>query len=408
MPIRQDALHSAGSLATGAAPRRALSISAVTVAAVGLFWPASLATSTVAEAKTPGKTYCFLGKCHRVRTLAETQSLVGARTVVKASHYDDPRRDRFNPSNLTSSGEWFRAAAADNAASPTLPNGTVLLVYSPVTRKAAVVRVNNAGPYWGNRTLDVSRGAAEKLGFARQGVSTLITQVIRAPTRDEATYRKGRRYAAVPGFIGTHASVEGAVADARRRMGGSSPAPEAPAISTGTAVASAALDRTPRAAATARPAANPVVASAPLAVGSFVAKATPAEAPAPVTPSPLPGEGGKPTPASTSATGAVVASSPRTAPVRTAQARTPAPRTTTRPSAVEYLTSPAPVPRRTATAPTSPATSATTAGRRRSLDANGYFTVDCRSMPELCGGSGTSSTRSRPLRTSAVSSSNRP
>lgn len=204
----------------------------VAVAAASLFWPSALSTSTLVEAKTPGKTYCFYRVCHRVMTLEETRRAVGKRMIVHASHYDDPRRDRFNPSNLTSSGEWFRAGVPDNAASPKLPNGTVILAWNPATRQSAVLRINNAGPYWKNRTLDVSRAAADRLGFGRQGVAQLHIQVLRAATSDDVIWRKGRRYAAVPGPIGTFSSFELAVAEASRRMG----APVAPPVSS-TAVA---------------------------------------------------------------------------------------------------------------------------------------------------------------------------
>ena len=52
-------------------PRIALSASALAAMAL----PVTLAAP--AEAKTPGSTYCFYGKCHRVKTIAETQALVG-------------------------------------------------------------------------------------------------------------------------------------------------------------------------------------------------------------------------------------------------------------------------------------------------------------------------------------------
>ena len=66
-----------------------------------------------AEAKTPGKSYCFNGICHTVKTLDETRRLIGVTTTVKASFYDDPKKDSYNPSNLTSSGEYFRAWKAE-------------------------------------------------------------------------------------------------------------------------------------------------------------------------------------------------------------------------------------------------------------------------------------------------------
>lgn len=163
-----------------------------------------------AEAKTPGKTYCFYGKCHRVKTIDETEALVGTEETVNASHYDSCKRDRYNPCGLTSSGAVFDSETPDNAASPIYPDGTTLLVWSPATQASLVLRVNNAGPYWGDRKLDVSRRAAEVLGFASEGVATLKIRVIDAPTIEEATYKKDRTYDPVPGYIGQYASLDDA------------------------------------------------------------------------------------------------------------------------------------------------------------------------------------------------------
>lgn len=161
-----------------------------------------------AEAKTPGKSYCFYGKCHRVKTIAETEALIGTDVMLSASHYDSCKRDRYNPCGLTSSGEAFDSEAPDNAASPIYPDGTTLLVWAPDTRASVVLRVNNAGPYWGDRKLDVSRKAAEVLGFAGQGVAKLMVRVIDAPSAAEATYKKQRKYDPVPGYIGQFASLD--------------------------------------------------------------------------------------------------------------------------------------------------------------------------------------------------------
>ncbi len=162
------------------------------------------------QAKTPGKTYCFNRICHQVKTIHEMVSLVGTEETLSTSFYDDCKRDRYNPCGLTSSGEKFRPNDADNAASPIYPNGTVLLLWNPANGEAATVRVNNSGPYWGKRKLDVSRGAAEKLGFKNKGVAKLVVKVISVPTLAEARYKKNRRYAAVPGHLGTFTSVASA------------------------------------------------------------------------------------------------------------------------------------------------------------------------------------------------------
>jgi rare lipoprotein A len=183
----------------------------------GLYLPVSvcavvvgMACSDDASAKTPGKTYCFRGYCHRVLTLTETQAQVGKTALLVTSNYDDCARDRFNPCGLTSSGEVFRADKADNAASPIYPDGTVILVRNPKTEKTAVIRINSAGPYHKNRMLDVSRATAEVLGFKKQGVANLEVRILQAPTKIEAGYRKNRVYPAVDGYLGTFASLDSA------------------------------------------------------------------------------------------------------------------------------------------------------------------------------------------------------
>jgi rare lipoprotein A (peptidoglycan hydrolase) len=164
--------------------------------------------ATPAEAKTPGETYCYHGICHRVKTIEETQALVGVEESIAASHYDDCSVDVFNPCGLTSSGERFHPDRPDNTASPIYPDGTTLLVWSPDTERALIVRVNNAGPYWGDRMLDLSRAAAEKLGFEGKGVANVQVRVIKAPEPEEASYVADRNYGPVPGDIGEYATLE--------------------------------------------------------------------------------------------------------------------------------------------------------------------------------------------------------
>lgn len=186
-------------------PGFAARFTTLAIASLGL-----LGGSHFADAKTPGHTYCFYGTCHRVKSLAETQALVGKVDTLKASFYDSCKLDRYNPCGLTSSGEVFRPDAADNAASPVYPDGTMLLVWSPESKESVVVRVNNAGPYWGDRKLDLSRAAAERLGFKGRGVASLKVRVISAPGKADATYKKNRVYDPVPGYIGQYASLEDA------------------------------------------------------------------------------------------------------------------------------------------------------------------------------------------------------
>lgn len=186
---------------------------------------AAAATMTVgafavseAQAKSPGTRYCFHGYCHRVGTLAQTRTLVGWRGYLLASYYDSCRRDRLNPCGLTSSGAVFRPDLPDNAASPLLPDGTVILAYNPKSSDASVLRITNAGPYSGSRKLDVSRAAADKLGFRRQGVAPLVIAVLQAPTMVEATYVRRRVYPRVPGYIGKFETFDAALEAAQARL----------------------------------------------------------------------------------------------------------------------------------------------------------------------------------------------
>ena len=171
-----------------------------------------------ADAKSPGARYCFHGYCHRVGTLAQTGTLVGWRGYVLASYYDNCHLDRSNPCGLTSSGAVFRADLPDNAASPLLPDGTVILAYNPNTGDASVLRITNAGPYSEKRKLDVSRAAAEKLGFRKQGVAALVISVLQSPTKAEASYVSRRVYPLVPGYLGRFATVDVALETAQARF----------------------------------------------------------------------------------------------------------------------------------------------------------------------------------------------
>jgi rare lipoprotein A (peptidoglycan hydrolase)/tetratricopeptide (TPR) repeat protein len=155
-----------------------------------------------AIAKTPGEVHCYNGICHRVKDIAEMRELVGVETEAITSYYDIPERDRFNTGTYTSSGERFDAYSDSHAASSHYPDGTELLLWNPKNGRTSHVRINDFGPFYLRRTLDVTRGVAEKLDFARFGVATLKVIVIWAPAPEDARYRRRRVYPPVEGFLG--------------------------------------------------------------------------------------------------------------------------------------------------------------------------------------------------------------
>jgi len=77
----------------------------------------------------------------------------------------------------TASGEIFDMNKK-SAAHKTLPLITKVMVENPKTGKSAVVRVNDRGPYVKTRVMDLSRRAADDLGYLSHGTAYLDFTVI--------------------------------------------------------------------------------------------------------------------------------------------------------------------------------------------------------------------------------------
>ncbi|TMK52231.1 MAG: septal ring lytic transglycosylase RlpA family protein [Alphaproteobacteria bacterium] len=93
-----------------------------------------------------------------------------------ASWYGDDFHGR-----LTANGEVFDMGAL-TAAHPTLPMPCYARVTNLSNGKSLIVRVNDRGPYHGNRLIDVSNKAAELLEFKGNGVARVRVEYVgRAP-----------------------------------------------------------------------------------------------------------------------------------------------------------------------------------------------------------------------------------
>jgi rare lipoprotein A len=93
-----------------------------------------------------------------------------------ASWYGDDFHGR-----LTANGEVFDMASL-TAAHPTLPMPCYARVTNLSNGKSLIVRVNDRGPYHGNRLIDVSNKAAELLEFKGNGVARVRVEYVgRAP-----------------------------------------------------------------------------------------------------------------------------------------------------------------------------------------------------------------------------------
>ncbi len=170
---------------------------------LSILWVAAVPAPSV-WSKTPGEVHCYNLTCHRVLTIEETGSRVGSTRILVASYYDDPRLDRSNTGELTSSGEKFDAGNSGRVASSIYPDGTELLLWNPLNGRTAHVRVNDFGPFRSNRTLDLTRALAKQLDVTRQGITALLVIVVAPPRATEPLYRSFRTYPKTKGYLGIY------------------------------------------------------------------------------------------------------------------------------------------------------------------------------------------------------------
>jgi rare lipoprotein A len=117
-----------------------------------------------------GKPYTVAGKVY------VPEEDVNYRAEGTASWYGDDFHGR-----LTANGEVFDMASL-TAAHPTLPIPSYARVTNMGNGKSLIVRVNDRGPYHGNRLIDVSNKAAELLEFKGRGIARVRVEYVgRAP-----------------------------------------------------------------------------------------------------------------------------------------------------------------------------------------------------------------------------------
>ena len=80
--------------------------------------------------------------------------------------------------NRTANGEVFRPGTM-TAAHRTLPFGTKVRVTNLWNGRRAVVRINDRGPFAGDRVIDLAHGAARELGLMRSGIAEVRLEVLR-------------------------------------------------------------------------------------------------------------------------------------------------------------------------------------------------------------------------------------
>lgn len=82
-----------------------------------------------------------------------------------------------NSGTRTASGQRLSNGAA-TAAHKTLPMGTMVRVTNELNGKSEVVTITDRGPYVKDRIIDLTIGAAERLGFVKRGVAVVRVEVL--------------------------------------------------------------------------------------------------------------------------------------------------------------------------------------------------------------------------------------
>ena len=80
----------------------------------------------------------------------------------------------------TASGERFNKQSFTGAHKQ-LPFGTIIRVTNLRNGKDVYVRINDRGPFVRGRIVDISRAAAEAIGFRKRGVAKVRVEVVSLP-----------------------------------------------------------------------------------------------------------------------------------------------------------------------------------------------------------------------------------
>jgi rare lipoprotein A len=92
--------------------------------------------------------------------------------IVEASYYGAGFAGR-----PTANGETFDPTKL-TAAHRTLPFGSLVEVTDAQTGRSVTVRINDRGPFHGDRAIDLSEAAAERIGMIKRGAGDVVLRVV--------------------------------------------------------------------------------------------------------------------------------------------------------------------------------------------------------------------------------------
>lgn len=116
-------------------------------------------------------------KSFGTRIAASTLIAVSILTFHGEAAAQTGRASWYSLTSMTANGERCNPNAM-TAAHRSLPFGTKVKVENLKNGKSVVVRINDRGPFVGGRVIDLTKGAAGRLGFVSAGIAKVRLTVL--------------------------------------------------------------------------------------------------------------------------------------------------------------------------------------------------------------------------------------
>lgn len=127
----------------------------------------------IRQGRVKNSPYVVYGKTYVPMSIEEARNY---KETGIASWYGEETRKK-NGGHMTANGEKFDPDKL-SAAHKYLPLPVHVRVTNLETKRSIVVRVNDRGPFAHNRVIDLSAGAAKKLGFYEKGTARVSIEVV--------------------------------------------------------------------------------------------------------------------------------------------------------------------------------------------------------------------------------------
>ena len=128
----------------------------------------------IKQGKVKNSPYVVRGKKYYPMSVKESKTY--KQTGIASWYGNETLRQKDG--HMTANGEAFDPNGL-SAAHKLLPLPVFVRVTNLKNRKSIIVRVNDRGPFIGDRIIDLSTGAAKKLGFYKDGTTEVLVETVK-------------------------------------------------------------------------------------------------------------------------------------------------------------------------------------------------------------------------------------